>query len=67
VNLDRFFAPHDVPPLTNLGDCLRYWADRKPDSVAFFLTDGETEELQLSYAELLRSSEAIAAELIERG
>lgn len=67
MNLDRFFTPNEIPPTTNLGDCLRFWAEHKPDETAFCLTDGEVEERRLTYAQLLRSSEAIASELTERG
>ena len=66
MNLDRFFSPYKTPPLTNLGDSLRHWAEYQPDTVAFYMTDGEDEELRLTYAGLLRSAEAIAAELLDR-
>ncbi len=66
MNLDRFFSPYKTPPLTNLGDSLRHWAEYQPDTVAFYMTDGEDEELRLTYAGLLRSAEAIAADLLDR-
>ena len=67
VNLDEFFAPFN-PPLTNLVDRLRYWAEHLPDQVAFyFLVDGEEQELRVTNAELDRQARAIAAKLTALG
>jgi acyl-CoA synthetase (AMP-forming)/AMP-acid ligase II len=63
VKIDEFFAPLS-PPLTNLVDRLRFWADHQPDQVAFYyLVDGDEQEIQITYGELDRQARAIAAEL----
>lgn len=67
MNLDDYFAPF-TPPRTNLVDRLEYWAAVHGDEPAFYyLVDGEEEEFRITYAELLRRSQAIAAELTARG
>jgi 8-amino-7-oxononanoate synthase len=67
VNLDHFFAPFS-PPNTNLVEQLRYWFEVQPDAAAFyFLNDGEQDEVRLTYAELDRSSRAVAAMLTADG
>lgn len=62
MNLDRSFAPF-CPTKTHLVDCLQYWAAQQPDEVAFYFTDGESEELRWTYAELDRRARAIGAAL----
>jgi acyl-CoA synthetase (AMP-forming)/AMP-acid ligase II/7-keto-8-aminopelargonate synthetase-like enzyme/acyl carrier protein len=67
VNLDDYFAPFSPPP-TNLIDRLEYWAAEQGDEIAFYyLVDGEEEELRITYAQLLKRVQAIAAELMDRG
>lgn len=66
VNLERFLSPYS-PPTNHLVDCLRYWTDQQPSAVAFYWSDGEGQEEILTYAQLERSSRAIAAELSDRG
>ncbi|MGE0760596.1 MAG: AMP-binding protein, partial [Pirellulaceae bacterium] len=62
VNLASFFAPY-VPTTTNLVDCLRYWAEVKPNGISFRFTDGEGEDTAWNYRELERRARAIAAVL----
>ncbi|MEQ8791620.1 MAG: aminotransferase class I/II-fold pyridoxal phosphate-dependent enzyme [Pirellulaceae bacterium] len=67
MNLDHYFAPFS-PPNTNLVEQLRYWAEVRPSDKSFyFLNDGELDELSLTYAELERKSQAIAATLVGEG
>ena len=46
---------------------LRHWAEVQPQEVAFYFTDGEGSDQQLSYWELERRARAIAVELTDRG
>lgn len=66
MNLERFLSPF-APPTTNLVDCLRYWSEERPTDVAFFFTDGETDDICLTYAELDRRARIIGADLQSRG
>ncbi|MCO6454726.1 MAG: aminotransferase class I/II-fold pyridoxal phosphate-dependent enzyme [Pirellulaceae bacterium] len=62
MNLTHLFGPY-APPRTNLVDCVRYWTEQQPDAVSFYLTDGEHEEHQWTYAELDERARAVAARL----
>ena len=64
MNLDRFLSPYN-PPRTSLIDCLRYWSEVRPDDLAYGFTDGEEEEVQLTYRQLERRAQAVAAKLTE--
>ncbi|MCA9143077.1 MAG: aminotransferase class I/II-fold pyridoxal phosphate-dependent enzyme [Planctomycetaceae bacterium] len=66
MNHQRSLAPYS-PPATNLVDSLRYWTEQTPDSVAFYFSDGEAEELRLSYEGFDRRARAIGAHLLEKG
>jgi len=66
LDLDRFFSPHR-PSTTNLVDSLRYWTECQPDAVSFYLTDGESEEVTWTYADLDRRARAIAVALTSSG
>ena len=48
-------------------DCLRYWTEQQPSEPAFYFSDGEGEETQVTYAELEQQVRAIAATLAELG
>ncbi|HLF28782.1 MAG TPA: amino acid adenylation domain-containing protein [Anaerolineae bacterium] len=51
-----------------LNELLRWRAQQQPDQIAFtFLVDGETEEIDLTYAELDRRARAIGARLQQQG
>ncbi len=65
--LKQLLAPFD-PPGRSLVDRLRYWAREQSDQVAFcYLSDGESNEVCLTYGQLDRRARAIAAELQSRG
>ena len=66
MNLERFFSPFS-PPLTHIADCLRYWTQQQPEEVAFYFSDGETDDLSWTYAELEQRARAIAARLQAEG
>ncbi|HND50760.1 MAG TPA: aminotransferase class I/II-fold pyridoxal phosphate-dependent enzyme [Pirellulaceae bacterium] len=66
MNLQRSLGNFD-PPRTNLIDCLRYWAEKQSDSLAFSFTDGEVEEVRLTYSDLERRARALAAHLDSLG
>jgi acyl-CoA synthetase (AMP-forming)/AMP-acid ligase II len=66
VNLEKFLAPYN-PPRTHLVDCVRYWADLHPDQVAYCCADGEGFEERVTYRQLERRAQAIAADLVDRG
>lgn len=57
-----------TPPSTTIVDRLRHRAEHQGPQVAFtFLVDGEDEEVKLTYEQLDRRCQAIAAELQARG
>lgn len=66
MKLDSTFAPFR-PTQTHFVDCLRYWAEQQSDSVAFYFTDGESDELQWTYEELDRRARAIGKALSALG
>ena len=66
MNHQTSLAPYS-PPATNLVDSLRYWTEQTPDSTAFYFSDGESEELRLSYEGFDRRARAIGAHLVEKG
>jgi 8-amino-7-oxononanoate synthase/acyl carrier protein len=66
VNLDRYLSPYN-PPRTSLIDCLRYWTEMEPEARAYGYTDGEEEEMYLTYAQLHQKARAVAAKLTELG
>lgn len=66
VNLERFLSPYS-PPTSNLVDCIQYWMGQYADEVAFYFTDGEQEEVRLTYRQLHEASATIAARLCELG
>ena len=67
MNLDRFFAPYTPPPTTNIVDVLDYWAAERPEQVAFYFSDGEGSDEQITYAQLQQASRSIAVALMQRG
>lgn len=67
MNLDGFFAPYTPPPSTNIVDVLDFWAAERPEQVAFYFSDGEGHDEQITYAELQSASRGIAVSLMERG
>ncbi len=57
--------PADAPS-THLVDRLQYWANTRPNSIAFHFTDGETnDDLSLTYAQLDHAARAVAVELLK--
>ena len=66
MNLERFLAPFS-PPTTNLVDSLRYWTEQTPQATAFYFSDGEDEEIRLSYEGLDQRARAIGSHLVSRG
>ncbi len=66
MKLDRFFAPFTPPPNTNVVDVLDYWASQRPDQAAFYFSDGEGNDEQITYAQLQQASRSIAVALMER-
>lgn len=66
MDLKRFVAPFN-PPTTTLIDSLRYWTEQQPQEVAYYFTDGENEEISLTYEQFDRHARAIAARLTDMG
>ena len=67
MNLDHQFGPFS-PPQTNLVEQLRYWATAIPENVAFrFISRDEENPIELTYAQLDRRAQAIAARLVSMG
>ncbi len=66
MNLDRFFAPFTPPPDTNIVDVLDHWAAERPNQVAFYFSDGEGNDEQITYAQLQQASRGVAAALVQR-
>lgn len=52
MDLTRYF-PHGDPPRSNFLEIIRFCSDRLGDQPAFYFTDGETQEAELSYRQLL--------------
>jgi 8-amino-7-oxononanoate synthase len=49
-----------------LVDVLRYWANSRPNKVAFYYTDGETDDdTSTTYAELDHAARAVAVKILE--
>jgi 8-amino-7-oxononanoate synthase/acyl carrier protein len=67
VNLDRFFAPYSPPPGNTIVDVLNHWSQQRPNEVAYYFSDGEGNDDQITYRQLQEASHAIAAELTGRG
>lgn len=67
MNLNRFFAPYTPPPQTHIIEVLDHWAAERPDQVAFYFSDGDGRDEQITYAELQRASRAVAWQLVSRG
>ena len=67
MNLDRQFGPFS-PPNTNLVEQLRYWALAVPEKTVFrFLGRDEDDPIELTFKQLDRRAQAIAADLIAKG
>ena len=66
MDLKRFVTPFS-PPTTTLVDSLRYWTEQQPQEVAYYFTDGESQEQSLTYEQFDRHARAIAARLIDLG
>ena len=67
LDVDRLLAPYR-PPTTNLVDCVQYWTEHTPDSIAYYyLKDGEQEEVRLTYRQLDCRARSIAAHLLQNG
>lgn len=66
MDFARFFAPYS-PPASNLVDSLRYWTEQTPDEPAFYFSDGEEEEICLTYQALDRRARAIGSHLAKLG
>ena len=66
MDLERFLAPFS-PPISNLVDTLQYWTEQTPDEPAFYFSDGEDDEIRLSYQALDRRARAIGAHLTKMG
>ncbi len=66
-NVRQLDLSHVLPPdapTTHLVDRLQFWANTKPNSTAFYFTDGETnDDLSLTYAQLDHAARAVAVEL----
>ena len=67
MNLDRFFAPCSPPQGNTIVDVLNHWSQERPDEVAYYFSDGEGRDEQITYGQLQLASHAIAAELTRRG
>lgn len=65
LDLSPVHAPYS-PPLTTMVDMVRYWSNTFPNKIAFYLTDGESEdETSLTYAELDHAARATAVKILE--
>lgn len=65
LDLTRFHAPFN-PPKSTLVDVLRYWANTQPNKVAFYYTDGETDDdTSITFAELDHVARAVAVKILE--
>ncbi|MFM8572218.1 MAG: aminotransferase class I/II-fold pyridoxal phosphate-dependent enzyme [Pirellula sp.] len=66
LDLSSIHSPYS-PPLTTMVHLLRYWANTFPNKVAFYLTDGESDdETKLTYAELDHAARAIAVRILQK-
>ena len=55
-----------MPPKTTLVDVLRYWANVQPNKVAFYYTDGETDDdSSMTFAELETTNASELRQLVQ--
>lgn len=66
MNLERVFESHR-PSTTHLVDSLLYWLEHQPHLVAYYQTDGESQESRLTYLDLDRRARAVASRLTAAG
>ncbi len=62
VNLQQFFN-RSAPPRDHFVNVLQHWAQHRPDSVAYYFTDAETNETSLTYAQLWDEVRSLAGYL----
>ena len=65
-DLESMLVPFD-PPTTHFVDRLRYWAEARPDAVAFCYTDDVETDTRMTFRQLEQRARAIAARLQEMG
>lgn len=59
MNLQHFFN-NAIPPREHFVGVLRHWAETRPNEVAFYFTDAETNESSLTYAEVWKEVRGLA-------
>ena len=65
LDLSSVHSPYS-PPLTTMVHLVRYWANVHPNKVAYYLSDGESDEdTSLTYAELDHAARATAVKILE--
>ena len=65
LDLSPIHSPYS-PPLTTMVHLVRYWANVHPNKVAYYLSDGESDEdTSLTYAELDHAARATAVKILE--
>ena len=62
MDLKQFFGD-DAPPTRHFVAIIEHWAERYPERPAFYFTDAETVDQQLSYAELWSEVRGLAGYL----
>ncbi len=62
MDLQQFFN-NAVPPRDHFVGVLQHWAETRPDEVAYYFTDAETNESRLTYAELWKEVRGLAGYL----
>ena len=52
IDASLYFHGAPLPPRSDLVAVLQHWAVHRPDRVAFYFTDGEGEEISVTYSQL---------------
>ncbi len=63
VDIEPFFRPYPAPSGRHLLECLERWASERTDWVAYYATDGESQDESITYGALFERARAIAAHL----
>ncbi|MCC6508134.1 MAG: aminotransferase class I/II-fold pyridoxal phosphate-dependent enzyme [Pirellulaceae bacterium] len=67
IDFSLYFDGAHLPPRTDLAAVLQHWAVHRPDRVAFFFSDGEGDEISLTYAQLDAAARNVGGYLQKQG
>jgi acyl-CoA synthetase (AMP-forming)/AMP-acid ligase II len=67
IDFSLYFHDAPLPPRTDLVAVLQHWAVHRPDRVAFHFTDGEGDEISLTYSQLDAAARNVGGYLQKQG